>query len=210
MPLLHEREVMQNWENCDCSLPKASQDLESFGTSCPATYLNDTALWHAECFYKVQISTSSDNWINEQPAPSPDTTPTTAINNVCLASASTVDDINSTIGDTADVKKCHHEALCEETPPENEGPSNQEEMEMPANFPGQGDADKMTIAPPENKVFSMTTQEHTGLSMESDDENKENERLFNYGHQENNTPGKSSGQFLYTSLYLKLTALVLI
>lgn len=196
IPLLYEREEVHDGVNCDAFPPKTTfQDLEMFSSSSPAINLNDTSPWQDECFDKVRLSECSDNLINEQPAPMTERAPS-PINNVYLALENTVDtDV------TANVKNCHLQATCEETP--SEGPSNQEGVEMQTNFPGQGKDDIITAALPDNphKVFNVTSQDDTGSLMDSDDDdNKENKREFNNRHQENKNLEESSGQLLHSPL----------
>lgn len=196
MPLLYEREEVQDWENCDAFPPKTtlSQDIENFTSSSPAKILNDTFPWHAECFDKVRLSESSDNTINEQPVSLTERAPNSI--NVCFALESTVDN-NSIIGVAADSKNCHIQGRCDQTPPENiqtEGSKKQGRIEMTTNFPGQGNNNIITIAQvAENtqKVSNATTKDDTVMYSDADD--KENKAEFNYGHQKNKNLGESSG-----------------
>lgn len=201
MPLLYEREEVQDWVDCDDFLPKPtlSQDIESFTASSPAKILNDTSPWHAECFDKVRLSESSDKSINEQPVSLIERAPN-SINNVCLALESTEGN-NSIIGVAADSKNCHIQGRGDQTPPENiqtEGSKNQGRMEMATNFPGQGNNNIITIAQvaenTQKPVSNATTKDDT--VMYSNDDDKENKAEFNYGHQENKNLGESSGQLL--------------
>ena len=193
IPLLYEREEVGDWVNCDDFPHKTtSQHLERFSSSGPAINPNDTSLWHVECFDKVRVSECSDNLIHEH-IPLTDRAPS-PINNNCLALENIVGKRNLTTDVTEDVKNCHLQVTCEETP--SEGSLNQEGMEIQTNCPSQGNYDFITTAFPDNthKVFNVKTQDDTCSLMGSDDDdNKENMREFNSCHQENKNLGESSG-----------------
>lgn len=185
--LLYEREEVDEWVHCDAFPPNTatSQDLESFSSSIPMKNLSDRSSWHTDCFGKVRLSECFDKLINEQPA-SPTEKAPNSMSNVCLAE---IED-NPFNGVAADSKNRPLQATRDETLPENmqtEGPTNQGEMEITTNFPGQRNDDINAIALPDN-----------GSLMDNDDD-KENKRKFNYVNQDNINLGESSGQFLHNS-----------
>ena len=194
IPLPHEREEFLDWGNCDILWhSRKFKGLECFTTSIPESSINHASLWHAECFNKVRLNVLSDNSFYDQPV----SLTKEALNPTVKVCEGNPEKLSLT-GVAVDSRNAGYlQGICDQTTIENmetEEVADHGEIEIMTNCQGQGNNNQSKTAQvtDEKQVLNVTKKDYIYPLMESNAD--ENMKEFNYGQQENEPLGESSGQ----------------